>query len=50
MIMAFWDVIPCNFERKKSVAIIFTMFCPKNVDVKLFQNVKFATKKSQTSI
>jgi hypothetical protein len=44
MIMAFWDVIPCNFE-KKSVAIIFRMFYPKDVDVKLLQNIKFTTNK-----
>jgi hypothetical protein len=48
MIMAFWDVIPCNFEEKKkeSVAIIFRMFCRKDVEVELFQNVKFTTNKN----
>jgi hypothetical protein len=46
MIMAFWDVIPCNFEKQKSVAIIFRMFYPNDVDVELFQNVKFTTNKN----
>jgi hypothetical protein len=46
--MAFWDVIPCNFGKKKSVAIIFRMFYPK--DVELFQNVKFTTNKNLTSL
>ena len=46
MVMAFWDVIPCNFEKKKSVAIIFKMFYLKDVNVELFQNVKFTTNKN----
>ena len=47
MIMAFWDVTPCNFEKKKeSVVVIFRMFCPKDVDVELFKNVKFTTNKN----
>jgi hypothetical protein len=50
MIMACWDVIPCNFEKKKCVAIIFGMFYPKDADVELFQNVKFTTKKKTSNI
>jgi hypothetical protein len=49
MIMAFWDVIPCNID-KKSVAVILRMFYTKDAGVELFQNVKFTTNKNLTSL
>ena len=49
MIMFFWDVIPCNIE-KKSVAVVFRMFYPKDADAELLQNVKLTTNKNLTPL